>query len=296
MKPAWGGTGEGGEGETCVMKGRVARCDKCSSGSWFITAAEQQNRRPSGLLGCVKDLTIQEEEEMFWSQTSTGVFPEPYVQVLLGCEEAARVCPAGSCSVGPKRCCRLFCATVQADGWGALAGSPLVTTLKDACQHPKTATFQTPLWPRPKSCLRTPQTKTCRPAPGWKTEPVIGSHLGEKFLQNGGRPDDVERSLWLLDGDLWPGQLRPALLCIFCFFGNVVVFLDSVVCRVAVGTKSHGLIVIQKQKPNCHLHVWRILMKHRSDLVMTFFTFWSRVCEGVCPCVCVILFKDLNVT
>ena len=32
-------------------------------------------------------------------------------------------------------------------------------SIKDTCPQPQTVTLQTPLWPRPKSCQRTPETK-----------------------------------------------------------------------------------------------------------------------------------------
>ncbi len=35
----------------------------------------------------------------------------------------------------------------------------LVISIKDTCPQPQTVTLQTPLWPWPKSCQRTPETK-----------------------------------------------------------------------------------------------------------------------------------------
>ncbi|KAM5180517.1 LOW QUALITY PROTEIN: uncharacterized protein ACMZJ9_000996 [Mantella aurantiaca] len=52
-------------------------------------------------------------------------------------------------------------------------------SIKDTCPQPQTVTLQTPLWPRPKSCLRTPETKWDLHQAG-KTESAIGKQLGVK--------------------------------------------------------------------------------------------------------------------
>ncbi|KAM4706230.1 LOW QUALITY PROTEIN: uncharacterized protein WCC33_010949 [Rhinophrynus dorsalis] len=50
---------------------------------------------------------------------------------------------------------------------------------EDTCPQPQTVTLQTPLWPRPKSCRRTPETKLDLHQAG-KTESAIGKQLGVK--------------------------------------------------------------------------------------------------------------------
>ncbi|KAM5132201.1 LOW QUALITY PROTEIN: uncharacterized protein ACMZJ9_018985 [Mantella aurantiaca] len=63
---------------------------------------------------------------------------------------------------------------------------PLVTcingtyiSIKDTCPQPQTVTLQTPLWPRPKSYQRTPETMVDLHQAG-KTESAIGKQLGVK--------------------------------------------------------------------------------------------------------------------
>ncbi|KAM5193797.1 LOW QUALITY PROTEIN: uncharacterized protein ACMZJ9_019598 [Mantella aurantiaca] len=52
-------------------------------------------------------------------------------------------------------------------------------SIKDTCPQPQTVTLQTPLWPRPKSCQRTPETNVDLHQAG-KTESAIGKQLGVK--------------------------------------------------------------------------------------------------------------------
>ncbi|KAM5138173.1 LOW QUALITY PROTEIN: uncharacterized protein ACMZJ9_016758 [Mantella aurantiaca] len=55
----------------------------------------------------------------------------------------------------------------------------IVISIKDTCPQPQTVTLQTPLWPRPKSCQRTPETMVDLHQAG-KTESAIGKQLGVK--------------------------------------------------------------------------------------------------------------------
>ncbi|KAI3362259.1 hypothetical protein L3Q82_012225 [Scortum barcoo] len=58
-------------------------------------------------------------------------------------------------------------------------------SIKDTCPQPQTVRLQTPLWPRPKSCQRTPENKIVDLHQAGKTESAIGKQLGVKNINCG---------------------------------------------------------------------------------------------------------------